>query len=123
MTRLVSSRDSSGNPAKAFRIPIDDLPLADLHILDKLVEANFVSKSECFFEATTLLLSHLKLVRQLDPLNIVAASFETTEPTTHQLLQQLEDQGFQWKQLTKQESITYEVGQEKTWHQRSRGVP
>lgn len=122
LTRLVSSRDSSGNPAKAFRIPIDDLPLADLHIVDKLVEANFVSKSECFFEATTLLLSHLKLVRQLDPLNIVAASFETTEPTTHQLLQQLEDQGFQWKQLTKKESITYEVGQEKTWGTRGQEV-
>ena len=122
LTRLVSSRDSSGNPAKAFRIPVDDLPLADLHILDKLAEANFVSKSECFFEATTLLLSHLKLVRQLDPLNSVAASFETTEPTTHQLLQQLEDQGFQWKQLTKQESITYKVGKEKAWGTRGQEV-
>ena len=114
LTRLVS--------AEALRIPVDDVPIADIVIFDKLLEANFVSKSDSFFEATTVLLSYLKLVRQMEPLKSVAASFETIEPTTHQLLQQLEEQGFQWKQLEQKEMLIYEVGKKRTWGTRGQEV-
>ena len=114
LTRLVS--------AKALRIPVDDVLIVDIVSFDKLLEANLVSKSDGFFEATTVLLSCLKLVRQMEPLKSVAASFETIAPTTHQLLQQLEEQGFQWKQLEQKEALMYEVGKTKIWGTRGQEV-
>ena len=117
LTRMFSS---SSSPVKLLA---DSVLVSEMHIIDQLTQANLLSEcADGNYEVTNLLLSHLKLVRPLGALKTVASSVDVEEPTLHCLLQQLEEQGFEWEPLKGKQTLVYEVGKNKRWGTRGQEV-
>ena len=97
-----------------------DLREGDEELLCLLLEHGLLDQdADGRFRATAALLSDLRLCRSFHDKSS-AAYAELSSPSIHDLLNELESAGFQWRRLKPKEILFYEIGKEKVWG--TRGV-